>query len=99
MATKFAKGYLVAHLPFLKWPIISQIVDAGLNKVFSHLINETEFGAFYLFIDFRVNQQGRDFYAAAIAHNQAKLSGTPEQKAAAELELIRRFNALVVLSS
>lgn len=99
LGTKGVMSLLVAEVPVFANPILKFIAEQIVEEMITKLVDATEFGAFFLYIDFRVNKQGREFYDAAIANVKVKLGGTPEQKKRAEEELIRKFNALVVLSA
>jgi hypothetical protein len=88
---------LSKRLPFLFWPVISPITSLILTKLVSLLIKQTEFGAFFVYIDMRVTSQGRAFQRAALQNYKVQQTGTEEEKKNAEEELIRRFRNLVIL--
>lgn len=64
-----------------------------VGKALEIAIRETEMGAFFLFIDLRTSAQGREFEKYAEANFEKQKTGTPEEKARAEKELIDRFRA------
>lgn len=95
LGQRFVMQYLVAKLPFLAWPIVNPIAGFIVGYVLKIAIRETEMGAFFLFIDTRTNAQGRAFAEAAQKNRDAQTSGTPEEKAKAEAELIGKFREFV----
>lgn len=90
---------LCAEVPIFSHPFLGLIAKTIISEALDYLLDQTEFGAFFIFIDLRVNQQGRAFYEAAVADQKAKLGGSPEEKARAEKALKDAFRNLVVLSS
>jgi hypothetical protein len=80
--------------PFISLGPFSIIAGYIVGKILEIAIKETEFGAFVMYVDFRTNAQGREFEAAALKHQEAQKSGTPEEKANAEADLINKFRAL-----
>lgn len=86
--------YIVARVPFFGFKIINPIAGFVVGKVLSIAIEQTELGAFFLYIDLRTARQGRDFEAAAMKNALAQKSGTPDERQHAEAELIRAFRAL-----
>ena len=91
--------YLTKKLPFLFIPVIGPIVSLVLEKVVEILIRETEFAIFFKYIDLRVDAQGRDFSEAAIKNFHVQKSGSPDEIAKAEKELIEKFKSFVVLGN
>lgn len=90
-------SYLSKKLPFLFIPVIGPIVGLLLGKVVEILVQETEFAIFFVYTDMRVDAQGRAFSNAAMRNYHAQTNGTPEEKLAAEKELIDKFRAFVIL--
>lgn len=90
---------LVARFPWLAHPILRTIAEEIVENILEELIQKTEFGAFYAYIDIRVNKQGRAMLDAAMAYQRVKATGSAEEKAHAEKELIRRFAALASWTS
>jgi hypothetical protein len=97
MGKKSLVAYLTKKAPFLFVPVIGPVVSLILGKVVEILVRETEYAIFFQYIDMRVDSQGRAFSEAARKNAEAQRSGTPEQKASAEKELIEKFRALVIL--
>ena len=92
-------SYLSKKLPFLFIPVVGPVVGLLIEKLVTILVTETEFGAFFLYIDFRVDAQGRAFSEAAIRNHKAQLSGDKNEIVKAEKELIERFRAFAILGS
>lgn len=75
LATRGVVAYLIAQLPFLGLPVVRQFVEFFVGRVVTIAINETEFGAFFEYIDTRVNGQSEKFDDAALAFHRAKQEG------------------------
>lgn len=69
------------------------------EKVMEILIREGEFAVFFTYIDLRVDAQGKDFSEAAMKNYQVQQTGTAEEKAQAEKELINSFKNFVKLNT
>ena len=82
-----ALGKLVTSLWFLANPLVGFIID----RLLVYLVQQTEFGLFFWYIDTRVSNQGRDFASAAIENRKAQASGTDMEKANAEKRLRDTF--------
>lgn len=95
MGSKLVMSWLVARAPFLALRVVNPVVGYVVSKILEIAIRETEFGAFYLYIDFRTSKQGRDFFESALKNQEIQNSGTPEEKANAEANLMARFRAFV----
>ncbi len=92
--------WLVAQLPAalvtgLIGSIFTPILGFAVGKILEVAINETEIGAFFLYIDLRTSAQGRAFESAAQTNLDKQKSGTPEEKAQAEKELVDAFRAFI----
>jgi len=92
LATKLVMARLVVAQPWIAHPIVYAIVETIVDEMFEELIEKTEFGAFFLFIDFRTNKQGRAFFDAAVRNVKAKLGTDEKEKADAQKALIEAFN-------
>lgn len=86
---------LYAWAPVFKVPPLSTITNLILNKILNKIADSSETGAFFLYIDFNVDRQGRSFMAAAINNHQIQMVGTDEEKRNAEKILIDSFRALI----
>lgn len=78
---------------------LSFFINALMKKFFTWFAAQTEFQAFFFFIDTRVGQQGRDFENAAYKNREAQTNGTKEEKQKAENELWVAFKNLASLKS
>lgn len=99
LGTNALYAALCAEVPIFANPFLGFFAKQIISEALEFLLDKTEFGAFFIFIDLRVNQQGRAFYEAAVANQKAKLGGSPEEKARAEKQLLESFRALVVLTN
>lgn len=87
------------HLPFLFSGPLGIIGNKLVEKIMEVLIKEGEFAIFFKYIDLRVDAQARDFSNAALKNYRTQISGTPEEKAKAEVELIVAFKNFVKLNA
>lgn len=99
IGTKAVMASLVAEAPIFANPILGGIAEAIAEHYMNEIVNFAEFGAFFLYIDVRTDQQGQDFFDAAARNVKAKLNGTPEEKALAEKDMLDKFHAFARWSS
>lgn len=95
MGRKLVMDWLTAQMSWVAWSVPNTIIGFVVAQVIDILINKTEFGTFFLFIDLRTSAQGRAFEASAIRNHSAQQNGTAEEKAHAEAQLISDFRAFV----
>lgn len=95
LATQSAVGMIIAAVPFLGLPPFKQILSALIGRFVGSLVNLTEFGAFFVYTDFRVTRQGREFWDAAVKGYALQQTGTPKEKADAKADLHAKFSTLV----
>lgn len=91
LGTNALYSMLVAEVPAFANPILGFIAKEIINEALTKLIDETEFGAFFLYIDVRVDKQGTEFFEAALKNKKAQTSGSEKEKADAEKELKQKF--------
>ena len=94
---KIVMELIVKKLPFLGNFFFNPFVSLIVGKILTMAIESAEMGAFFLYTDMRVTQQGRAYEAAAVANKIAQQSGTPAQKKLAEENLIKCLRDLVRL--
>lgn len=97
--TKSTMTALVAILPWLSWSIVYKLAYLIVGKIISIAVYETEMAIFLQYTDLRVGRQGKDFVNAALKNAEMQKSGTPEQKAQAQAELIDRLREFVKLKN
>jgi len=90
---------LVQRLPFLASAFFNPVAAWLVGKILTIAIKETEFGLFFLYIDLRTNAQGRAFQEAVLHNATAQKTGTPQEKADAEAQLIDSFRRFVRLAN
>lgn len=95
--TKSTMAALVVILPWLSWPPIYKLASFIVGKIISIAIYETEMAIFLEYTDIRVARQGKDFMSAVLKSAEMQRTGTPEQKAQAQAELIERLREFVKL--
>lgn len=92
-------AYLVTVAPWVRLPIIYQIMSWFIRFIVETAIDKTELGAFFLFIDVRTSIQGREFAEAAQKNHETQKNGTKEEKAKAEADLVNKFRTLIKFTS
>jgi hypothetical protein len=99
MGKKLVMDWLVSKAAFMAWAFPNMIAGFFVSKVLEVAIRETEFGLFFLYIDLRTSAQGKDFAEAAIRNQLLQKTGTEQEKADAEADLIRKFRDFVKFTS
>lgn len=89
---------LLIKAPFLFYPVIGPITELLLGKILEILINETEFAAFFLYMDVRISKQGKEFAEAAVNNYKVQQTGTDQEKKDAEKLLMEKFKPLIVIN-
>lgn len=90
---------LVQKIPFLGLGFMSPIVGFLVGKFLGIVLDTAELGAFFLYTDFRVSQQGRKFLDAIQNHQAAQNDPSPEAKQRAEIQLKSAFKDLIRFAS
>lgn len=94
---------LVAKLPGLllgtAGKIFNPLVSFVVERILVYAIEEGEMGAFFLYVDLRVEVQAVDFEKAAVEHFKAVQGESPEEIKRAEDKLKKAFRAFVVLTN
>ena len=96
---KLLLGELLKRVPFLFWGPLGAVTSLLVTKCLEILIQQTEFGIFFLYIDMRTDQQGKEFSSTAMKNYQIQQHGTPDEKKKSEEELIKAFKSFVRLST
>lgn len=94
LASELPKLFAGAAGKFLN-PIIGILVE----KILTFAITEGELGAFFLYIDMRIDSQAEAFEKAALDHFKAQQSGDPLEVKRAEEILKKEFAAFVVVTN
>lgn len=94
--TKVVDGLLIAACPFLATPGLKQVMDTFLGWIIGKLATDVEMQVFFRYTDIRVSAEGREFIASYQKFEDAKASGTAEEKAAAEAAMFHNFRNLVM---
>ena len=89
--TKATVHFIVSKLPFFASAIPNYFLGLVVGWILKIAVKYTELGAFFFYVDLRTNAQAKDFEDKALKNYQAQQSGTPEQQAQAEKELIDSF--------
>lgn len=99
LGTKAVMTELVALTGFFAFPLIGPITNWVIEKILTIVATKAETQAFFLFIDMRVAEQGRDFESAAINFWKLKQGTDAQAIKEAENELIKKFVPLVKFAS
>jgi hypothetical protein len=99
MAKEVLRRELAKRLPFLFFKFVNPFTEILISHVVNILVRESEFAAFFAYIDLRVSAQGRTYQKAVLEHKKAQDSGTEEEKKRAEENLINAFRRLAILSA
>lgn len=89
---------LIQKVPFLSLPFLNPLASMLVGWILTQVVDATETGLFFLYIDMRVNTQAKDFEQAAYANRRAQLTGTPEEKRRAEENLKDTFRKFIRLT-
>lgn len=94
-----AMSYITAHVPPLGLPVIRQIISWCIGKILEIMVNSTELGVYFVYTDFRTNEQGLAFIDVALKNRETQLTGSDEEKRASEQLLMQKFSEFVRVSS
>ena len=94
-----AMKFLVSRFPFMGWAIVNPILGFVIGQVLEALITRGEMMAFFGYIDWRTDKQGKAFEEAAAANAKAQNGGTDEEKRIARENLIRVADEFFNLAS
>ncbi|MFM6929954.1 MAG: hypothetical protein ACKOX6_15900 [Bdellovibrio sp.] len=86
---------LVSRVPFFAGGFFGWVAGIIVSKIVTVLIQDSEFAAFFQYIDMRVDKQGDEFSKAA----QAWYFASPEEKAKYEKAYLDAFYNLASLKS
>lgn len=88
---------ILTHASWAMVPPLGFIVTAIVNKLCEKLVDRAEMIAFFKYVDFRVDAQGRSLEQAMVNNLYMQTHGTKEQKDEAEKILIEKFRAFAIL--
>ena len=91
-------GVFIKWIPSLAFGPLNYVAVKLATKLAEELAERGELLLFFEHIDFRTNNQGKDFVAAMIRNHNAQISGSSDEKQAAENELIITANIFITLS-
>lgn len=98
-ATKSAVAILVKKMAWLGWGPIAPILNFFISKVVNIIIWNTEVGAYFKYIDFRVDEQGKEYFQALVTNFNLQTNGSESEKKDAEEKLKLAFRNLVKLTN
>jgi len=100
---KIGKGVLITALtswcPPFAGPPLSILANIVADKIMDALAKGTEMTAFFVYVNFNVDSQGRAFMEAAVHNHNIQMIGTPEEKKIAEENLKNAFRKLIRFSN
>jgi hypothetical protein len=91
LALKFGGWIVAGPMGIITAYVVAEVLEAGIEK--------GETGVFFIYVDFRVRGQEKDFVEASIAYYRIRSTGSQEEKNAAEERLITAFDDFVKLTS
>jgi len=91
-------GIFIKWIPALASGPFNYVAIKLATKIAEELAERGEMMIFFKHIDFRTNNQGKDFVAAMIKNHIAQQTGSENDKKQAEEELINTSNIFITLS-
>lgn len=98
LSKKTIMASIGSGIPFLVVPPLSYITERLVEWMLTKAVNGAETGIFFVYVDFRVASQNKDFMEAAYRNYQAQQNGTQKEKEDAEKDLIKKFDTFVKLN-
>jgi hypothetical protein len=90
--------WAVSKLPFLASGFWNVLLVKLAMSIAKEAAEEAEMRVFFLHVDFRTNEQAKDFELAMIQNHKAQKEGTEDEKIKAEQNLVKALNSLVHLA-
>lgn len=87
--------YAIFKLPFLATGPGNALLLKLAESLAEYMVKKGEIALFFKYIDFRTDQQAKDFEAAMLYNHTIQIIGTPEEKADAEKQLTDALRSLV----
>lgn len=85
ISKKAILAHLITQFPFLAHPFLQKLLETIiLDPLLKSLSNNSEMMIFFLYIDWRGNEQAKEWVLAAQKNHLAQQNGTPEEKKEAE---------------
>lgn len=98
LAKDHAMKYLISQAVFFSWPVIGPLTALFIEKILTVVVNETETGIFFAYVDLRTARQSLIFSDMAMKNYQVQQTGTAKEKEDAEKDLIAAFDNFVKLN-
>lgn len=92
-------NYIKSKAPFFLIPVLNPITSLIVSKILEILLKETEFAAFFYYIDTRTSHQGELFAQMAYRNYIAQQFGSEIEKKIAQENLENAFKTLVKFAS
>jgi hypothetical protein len=96
---KAATAYITGIMPFFAIPVLSTFLSKVLDLIIGKASDSLEMAGFFVYTDIRTSRQGKAYFDAKIKGYELELTGTPEQKKAAEDEIKKAFIAFASFTS
>lgn len=97
--TKSVVAILVKKISWLGWGPIAPVLNFFISKIVNIIVWNTEVGAYFKYIDFRVDKQGKEYFQALVTNFNLQSTGTGQEKKDAEEKLKLAFRNLVKFTS
>lgn len=100
---KWAVGLVVktaqAYVPFLAWPVVSQIFEFIVSQIVTIISNAAEMQGFFINTAIRKASQAKDFVDAVDAREALPPTATNEEYENAEAKQMLTFRNLVMVTN
>lgn len=93
VASAAAKSAVFLYIPFLKLPFFNTLTNKAVDWLIEKIADTLELSAFFVYVDFRVDAQGKEYVLAA--HEADKLQTEEARRKADEaFKRFAKFNSL-----
>lgn len=90
-----AMTQLVNVFPFLGWAVVNPVLGFLVGSGIRFMLNYTEMGAYFWFVDKITKEEVDDFIKARIKHEEALKKGDPDEIKKAEQAAIDKARKLI----
>jgi len=90
---------IIAKFPVLNSTPLKFVLNKLIEAIISLAVDQTELAAFFQYVDFRVDKQGRDFYKTLVENIQIRNTGSIYEIQQSENDVKNKFRDLVKLTN
>lgn len=98
VSTKELLRVLCIQYPIFNLPIVNGLATAAIGSLMKMIINETQLGLVYIAAFGSSNRLVSDFKISWEQHYELEKTGTPEEIAASEADLVNKARAMLNIS-